>query len=78
MPKIIKVQAEVVIPRVPSFLRIANAGETTIDVADIPTDDLRAIGREWTEALVEHARRRRENPERPQSIIPKDVAEVIG
>lgn len=78
MAKIIKVQAEVIIPRVPSFLRIANAGEATIDVADIPTDALRAIGKEWTEALVEHARRRREIPDRPRSLISKDAAEVVS
>lgn len=63
--KTVTVKASVKLPNLPNFLIISETPEGasapgTIDVADITDEALRQLGKEWTEALVEHARLRRE------------------
>jgi hypothetical protein len=60
MGKSITVKADVEVPLVPNFLNY-NGG--TIRIADIAESDLRKIGEAWTEALIEKARKKRENKE---------------
>lgn len=55
------VSADVEVPRVPNFLRFANA-EGTISIADITDESLRELGAEWTEALIAHATELRKKP----------------
>jgi len=47
------------LPILPNFMRSID-GETAIDVADLSDDDLRATGQAWTDALIEHAKHRRD------------------
>lgn len=63
---LVKVQFS--LPVLPNYLRLVRPvdsgwswSSTGIDVADVSDEELRAIGKEWTEALIAHARRRRAN-----------------
>jgi hypothetical protein len=54
--KTIQVTAQVVVPRVPNFLHMADG--QILPVEAITEEGLREIGREWTEELIENARKR--------------------
>ncbi len=51
---------DVHMPRPPNFLR-ALCSDHPVDVADVDDESLRVIGEAWAEALILHARKRREN-----------------
>lgn len=78
MPRVVQVRAEVVVPRVPSFLRIVDGGDAFIDIADVPTEKLRELGRVWTDELIAHAQLRSRIPDRASSRIPKAAATRVG
>ena len=54
---------EMELPSLPNFIRaketMKGQERSVIDVADFSDEELREIGKEWTEALIEHARERR-------------------
>jgi len=54
----ITVTATVRIPRPPNFLRMTDG--QVIPVEALMEDGLRELGAKWTDQLVEHARKRRE------------------
>lgn len=45
------------IPHTPNFIKV---GENMIELADFSDEDLRQIGKEWTELLIAKARQPRE------------------
>lgn len=47
-----KKHIEVVVPSVPNFLKV---GTQTVSVAEFSNNELRQIGREWTEKLIKRA-----------------------
>jgi hypothetical protein len=53
----LKVTFDCELPVLPNFLRSPQG--QTIDVADCTDDGLRELGQKWTDALIEHAGRRR-------------------
>lgn len=55
---ILTVKAEVELPRVPNFLRMADG--QTIPVSAITEEGLRQLGAEWITALIANAKRQRE------------------
>lgn len=54
--KTIIVKAEVLLPKIPNFLRY---GGGTLDVADIDDKALLELAQVWTDALLENAKSRR-------------------
>ena len=54
-----KIEVEVKIPMVPNYI---TAGTQQLDVKDFSDEQLREIGKLWTERLVEHAAKRRAVP----------------
>lgn len=57
-----EIKVEVKIPSVPNFFRIGD-GLESIPVQDFTDDQLRQIGAEWTEKLIEAAHNKRHTPE---------------
>lgn len=56
-----KIAGEGQIPSVPNFITVRVLGqEVKVGVEDLTEEELRECGRKWTEALVEHARKKRE------------------
>lgn len=56
----ITVKAEIEIPRLPNYVKLAGFGDDTkLDVADISDESLASLGEAWTAALLVHARERR-------------------
>lgn len=53
----LKIAVSVETPSLPNFVKVGGA---SVDVADLSDNDLRGLGREWTEALLIHAQRRRD------------------
>lgn len=49
----------IVVPSVPTYLRVADRDET-IDVAAFSVEQLRTIGDAWTDKLVAHAAERKD------------------
>ena len=51
------------LPSLPNYLSIESSytNNANIDVKDLSDDDLKNLGKEWTEALLKHARERRKN-----------------
>jgi len=54
----VKTQMEIVLPMRPNFIRTPHK-DVSVPVADLTDDQLREIGKEWTEALIQKARQRR-------------------
>lgn len=54
------INSEIKLPTLPNFLKIEN-GNYTFDVADLSDEELEKLGREWTNALIQHAHIRRKN-----------------
>lgn len=50
-----KIQVEVNIPTTPNYIRV---GGKLKPITDFTDSELREIGKEWTQALVEKSRRR--------------------
>lgn len=50
-----KIEQEVEIPMTPNFIKV---GDTHKPITDFTDDQLREIGKEWTEALVKKSRTR--------------------
>lgn len=46
------------IPKVPNFIRVGYGERMMISVAEFSEEELRAIGHEWTEALIKRAKER--------------------
>lgn len=66
MPKAVTflAQVEVRIPVVPNYLvTTGSLSERTIDIANFAVSDLRQLGALWTIELIEHALRRRKEPD---------------
>jgi electron transfer flavoprotein alpha/beta subunit len=63
MPRTLTVQARVEVPRVPNFLLMTDGQKLPVSAAT--EDDLRLIGKLWTEALIERAREQRRNLDAP-------------
>ena len=61
-PRTIQVTASIIVPRTPGFFRLEEQESATIPIEDVSDDELREIGRLWTEELVEHAQQRRAAP----------------
>lgn len=57
MSRTVTVTAAVEIPAVPTHLKYEGG---KMDIADVGTEQLRAIGKAWTDALVETALQRRQ------------------
>lgn len=58
----IPMDIEIQIPSCPNFIRFTKPtlkGVDLMDVAELDVEQLRAIGAEWTDALVAHAAKRR-------------------
>lgn len=55
----VKVKAFVSTPTLPNYLSIVSGHDGLIDIADIDNKTLRAIGQQWTNALLKHAEDRR-------------------
>lgn len=56
-----KIKGEVQIPSLPNFITVLVLGhEVKVGVEELTEEELRECGRKWTEALVEHARKKRE------------------
>lgn len=53
-------QTEIVVPSTPNFLqvRIGSKEVVTVPIKDFSEDELRDIGKKWTEELVAKSRRR--------------------
>lgn len=48
-------------PSLPAFIQLGGAeDDAVIDIANIPVDQLKALGEEWTEDLIRHAKERAE------------------
>lgn len=62
MPVTVYVKSSVKLPRLPNFL-ILDDDAGKIPVEALSDESLGQIGEMWTEALIEHARRRREEPD---------------
>lgn len=45
-------------PTIPSFISIVNV-QGSVDIADLPDDTLKALGKTWTEELIKKAKERR-------------------
>lgn len=57
-----KLAVKVKTPQLPNFVRLEiHSTDCVVDVADIGDDDLKAIGAQWTDALIELAAKRRIN-----------------
>lgn len=63
MSQKITVVAEIVVPKVPNFLRF-ESGEGVISVGDVTDESLRGLGAEWTEALLKRAAEQRDERDR--------------
>lgn len=50
--------AEIKLPSLPNFIRLT-ADDRAIDVADLDSKTIHAIGEEWLDALHKHAAKRR-------------------
>ena len=59
----VTVTTELQVPTLPNFIR-TKTGES-VHIRDLTTEQLEAIGKAWTEALVERARRSREADKNP-------------
>lgn len=53
------VAVSLVLPSLPNFIRVAGKMDRSVDVADMDDKTLTDIGREWTDALIQHAKKRR-------------------
>lgn len=60
MPTLVAVSVH--LPMLPNFLRDSGPIDRVWDVAEISDATLRRIGKAWTDALVEHAQKRRRKP----------------
>jgi len=55
-----KLKLDVVVPSVPNYLKILSTNdELSVPISEISEKDLRALGKEWTEALVRKAKKTR-------------------
>ncbi len=64
MAEIATLTAKIDIPGLPNFVKAHIHGVSdalSIDVADLPSEQLRRLGAQWTEALVSHAEQRRKH-----------------
>jgi len=61
--KVYNVTAAVLIPKVPNHLRLENGASLPVEAID--EAGLRAIGKAWTAALIEHAAARRKTVAAP-------------
>lgn len=52
-----KTEVEVKIPMIPNFILVGNE---SISIAHFTDKQLREIGKEWTEKLIEHAKSKRQ------------------
>ena len=66
---VLKVKADVEIPRVPNFL--LTTGGQKLPVSAVPDDDLRGLAKAWGEKLVANAKRQRNLPD---DVKDKEVA----
>lgn len=55
---------KVKLPRLPNYLTFEDI-HGHIDIADIPDDQIKAIGESWKLAFMAHAEQRRKNREKP-------------
>jgi hypothetical protein len=60
-----KKSIEMELPSLPNFIRskeeTKDSGSAVVDIASFTDDELKAIGIEWTHALIEKARERRKD-----------------
>ena len=54
----VETQMEVVLPSLPNFIRTPHK-DVSVPIEDLTEDQLREIGKEWTEALIQKSRQRR-------------------
>jgi hypothetical protein len=56
-------KVKTITPMVPNFIRISEvkslSGGGTIDIKDFTDEELRQIGKDWTDALIRNAKQRR-------------------
>ena len=57
----VKINDTVKIPRIPSFLK--TEADRTVRISELSDDELRSIGKCWTEQLIASAREMRNRPE---------------
>ncbi len=53
-----KLTLDFTVPRVPNFIR-TRFEDGYVAIERLTDDELREVGKEWTEALIEHAKKRR-------------------
>ena len=58
-----KKEIQIEIPSVPNFIKVAGelVSEVVVDISDFTDEELKEMGNEWTENLLENARKRRLN-----------------
>jgi hypothetical protein len=60
-----KKSIEMELPSLPNFIRskeeTKDSGSAVVDIASFTDEELKAIGIEWTQALIEKARERRKD-----------------
>jgi len=56
-----KLKLDVVVPNVPNYFKVRSTNdELSVPISEISEKDLKAIGKEWTEALVRKAKSSRD------------------
>lgn len=56
------IDAEIVVPGFPNYVNaVVNGVQVQVGIETLTDDQLRALGKIWTEALVKHAEKRRNN-----------------
>jgi hypothetical protein len=55
----ISIKAKVKVPMVPNFIRTESVMYSSVDVADCTDAELEELGKAWTNALIENAKKRR-------------------
>lgn len=54
----VKTEMEIVLPSLPNFVRTPHK-DVAIPIADLTEDQIREIGKQWTDALVQKFRKKR-------------------
>lgn len=55
---------KLLLPMLPNYIKVAST-DALVDIADLSDDEIKRLCAEWTEAMLAHAKKRREHPRRP-------------